>query len=225
MTQPDKMNDTQLPSENTDADGAAAPTTAAPEATAAATDTAASTATAAATDTAASAATAAAPSMSTSTSTSDRPLPSDSASASDAHEHLPTSPNYDRTFTAAVEHASTTGADAPGRAGTDTSTIPASSQHTGGGASTDDTSTPATPLPAPNTGTERPVASRPEAEARGVRMGQMLWAVLVILLGLVLIALAFIQHIDMPLVLISSVAILGIGLIVAALFVGARRKR
>ncbi|WP_131245765.1 hypothetical protein [Schaalia suimastitidis] len=218
------MNDTQLlPTENTDADNAATPNTAAPTVTTTDTNATApaetATATAIDTDTAAPAPT------STSTSTSDLPLPSDLASVSDAHEHLPTSPNNDRTFTATGGHASTTGTDAPGGADTDTSTIPAPSQHIRGGTSADDATAPATPLPAPNTGTERLVASRPEAEARGVRMGQMLWAVLVILLGLVLVALAFIQHIDMPLVLISSVAVLGIGLIVAALFVGARHKR
>ncbi len=70
----------------------------------------------------------------------------------------------------------------------------------------------------------RTPAPLPEAPARGVRVGQMLWAAVVILAGLLLIALAFMPFLDLGLVLIALVAVLGVGLIVAALVVGRRSK-
>lgn len=54
----------------------------------------------------------------------------------------------------------------------------------------------------------------------GIRIGQLIWACIVILTGVFLIAMAFLSHIDLPLLLIGLVAVLGVALIGAAFFVG-----
>ncbi|MDO4260149.1 MAG: hypothetical protein Q4C87_11595 [Actinomycetaceae bacterium] len=69
-----------------------------------------------------------------------------------------------------------------------------------------------------------PYDERPEAPARGVRVGQLMWAAVVILAGLFLIVLAFAGMLDISLVMIALVAALGIGLIAAALFTGKEPK-
>ncbi|WP_022868653.1 hypothetical protein [Schaalia vaccimaxillae] len=69
------------------------------------------------------------------------------------------------------------------------------------------------------------VSERPEAEANGVRVGQMIWAGIVCLAGIFLIALAVLEQIDIPLLLISLVALLGLTLVVSALFVGGHSKK
>ncbi|QWW20018.1 hypothetical protein I6B53_02605 [Schaalia sp. 19OD2882] len=85
---------------------------------------------------------------------------------------------------------------------------------------------PAAPAPAsaPSTVKVEAPVSRPEAPARGIRVGQALWASVVLLTGLLLIGTAFLQHVDLPMILISMVAALGVGLIVLALFVGRAKK-
>lgn len=60
----------------------------------------------------------------------------------------------------------------------------------------------------------------PEAEPKGLRIGQALWAAVVFLTGVLCVLLAFFRHIDFPLLLISFIAALGIGLIALAVIVG-----
>ena len=55
-----------------------------------------------------------------------------------------------------------------------------------------------------------------EAPPRGTRVGQLIWSGIIIVLGLFLVALAFFNEVDVPILLISLVALLGLGLIIAA---------
>ncbi|MDC4233716.1 hypothetical protein M3T53_08355 [Actinomyces sp. B33] len=64
------------------------------------------------------------------------------------------------------------------------------------------------------------VAVLDEAPARGVRVGQLIWAGVVCLTGVFLIALAIIRNINIPMLLIGLIGLLGLGLVVSALFVG-----
>ncbi len=63
-----------------------------------------------------------------------------------------------------------------------------------------------------------------EPPARGVRVGQLIWSCVVIVVGIFLMALAFIDHVNVPVLLISLVALLGIGLIVAAAITSRKRS-
>lgn len=65
---------------------------------------------------------------------------------------------------------------------------------------------------------------RPEAPARGVRVGQLIWAGIVILLGVFLIALALLPNLDVATALIGLVALLGVALIIAAWATSRRPK-
>lgn len=70
-----------------------------------------------------------------------------------------------------------------------------------------------------------PVDGRPlEAPPRGVRVGQLIWAGIVILLGIFLIGLALLPNLDVTTALIGLVALLGVGLIIAA-WATSRRSR
>jgi hypothetical protein len=67
-----------------------------------------------------------------------------------------------------------------------------------------------------------PRSAQPEPPASRVRVGQLIWAGVLILLGLYLVLLAFLPRIDFGLVLIALVALLGVGLIIAAVATGRR---
>ena len=64
----------------------------------------------------------------------------------------------------------------------------------------------------------------PEAPARGVRVGAFVWAILVCMVGAFLIAEAYITNFNLPVLGISAVAILGVILILTALFSGRSKK-
>ena len=65
----------------------------------------------------------------------------------------------------------------------------------------------------------------PEAPSGGVRVGTFVWACLVCMVGLFLIAEAFIPSFNLPLLGIGAIAALGIVLILTALFSGHAKKR
>lgn len=72
--------------------------------------------------------------------------------------------------------------------------------------------------------TSTPAGSTPrEPPARGVRVGQLVWAGIVIVLGLYLVLLALLPQVDFALLMIGLVALLGIGLIITAVLTGRRR--
>ncbi|MCD4557228.1 hypothetical protein [Schaalia sp. lx-100] len=72
--------------------------------------------------------------------------------------------------------------------------------------------------------TPQDLAQHTESEARGIRIGQFLWASLVIIIGLLLIFCAFIGYIDVVFALICAIAAVGLTLILAALIIGTRKK-
>lgn len=65
----------------------------------------------------------------------------------------------------------------------------------------------------------------PEAPSRGVRVGSFIWAVLVCMVGVLLIAETYITSFSLPILGISAVAGLGVILIVTALFSGHSNKK
>lgn len=69
-----------------------------------------------------------------------------------------------------------------------------------------------------------PTGELPEAPFRSVRVGQLVWAGIVMAIGVFLIGLALVNDIDVPFLLIGLIALLGVGLIVAAVATS-RRKR
>ena len=64
----------------------------------------------------------------------------------------------------------------------------------------------------------------PEAPRRGVRVGSFVWALLVCMVGAFLITEAYITNLNLPLLGISAIAILGVILILTALFSGRSKK-
>ena len=64
----------------------------------------------------------------------------------------------------------------------------------------------------------------PEAPSRGVRVGSFVWALLVCIVGAFLIAEAYITNLNLPVLGISAIAILGVILILTALFSGRSTK-
>ena len=64
----------------------------------------------------------------------------------------------------------------------------------------------------------------PEAPSRGVRVGSFVWALLVCIVGAFLIAEAYITNLHLPVLGISAIAILGVILILTALFSGRSTK-
>ena len=64
----------------------------------------------------------------------------------------------------------------------------------------------------------------PEAPRRGVRAGSFVWALLVCMVGAFLIAEAYITNLNLPILGISAIAILGVILILTALFSGRSKK-
>ena len=65
----------------------------------------------------------------------------------------------------------------------------------------------------------------PEAPSRGVRVGSFIWAILVCMVGVLLIAETYITSFSLPILGISAVAGLGVILIVTALFSGHSNKK
>lgn len=68
------------------------------------------------------------------------------------------------------------------------------------------------------------VRTLPEAPARGVRVGAFVWAILVCMVGAFLIAEAYITNFNLPVLGISAIALLGVILILTALFSGHSKK-
>lgn len=68
------------------------------------------------------------------------------------------------------------------------------------------------------------VRTMPEAPRRGVRVGSFVWALLVCMVGAFLIAEAYIMNLNLPILGISAIAILGVILILTALFSGRSTK-
>ena len=64
----------------------------------------------------------------------------------------------------------------------------------------------------------------PEAPRKGVRVGSFVWAILVCMVGAFLIAEAYITNFNLPVLGISAIAILGVILILTALFSGRSKK-
>jgi len=77
---------------------------------------------------------------------------------------------------------------------------------------------------APDTAGPTTTLPRTEAPARGVQVGQLIWAGIVILLGVFLIALALLPNLDVTTALIGLVALLGVALIIAAWATSRRPK-
>ena len=68
------------------------------------------------------------------------------------------------------------------------------------------------------------VRTMPEAPRRGVRVGSFVWALLVCMVGAFLIAEAYITNLNLPVLGISAIALLGVILILTALFSGRSKK-
>lgn len=68
------------------------------------------------------------------------------------------------------------------------------------------------------------VRTLPEAPSRGVRVGSFVWALLVCMVGIFLIAEAYVTNFNLPILGISSIAALGVILILTALFSGRSKK-
>ena len=64
----------------------------------------------------------------------------------------------------------------------------------------------------------------PEAPRKGVRVGSFVWALLVCMVGAFLIAEAYITNLNLPILGISAIAVLGVILILTALFSGRSKK-
>ena len=68
------------------------------------------------------------------------------------------------------------------------------------------------------------VRTLPEAPTRGVRVGSFVWSLLVCMVGVFLIAEAYVTNFNLPILGISSIAALGVILILTALFSGRSKK-
>lgn len=68
------------------------------------------------------------------------------------------------------------------------------------------------------------VRTLPEAPSRGVRVGSFVWSLLVCMVGAFLIAEAYVTNFNLPILGISSIAALGVILILTALFSGRSKK-
>lgn len=124
---------------------------------------------------------------------------------------------------AAAEAAAPSGAvpdDAPpatgvnADAGAASGAGPASASASGSGSAS---TIPQSPLPGAGT------ASVQEAPAGGVRVAQLVWAGLVIVLGVFMIAISFLRFVSIPLLLISLIAALGIALMAAAVVTSVKK--
>ena len=68
------------------------------------------------------------------------------------------------------------------------------------------------------------VRTLPEAPSKGVRVGSFVWALLVCMVGVFLIAEAYVTNFNLPILGISAIAVLGVILILTALFSGRSKK-
>ena len=68
------------------------------------------------------------------------------------------------------------------------------------------------------------VRTLPEAPSKGVRVGSFVWALLVCMVGVFLIAEAYVTNFNLPVLGISAIAVLGVILILTALFSGRSKK-
>lgn len=66
---------------------------------------------------------------------------------------------------------------------------------------------------------------RPEAEAQGIRVGQLIWAAIVCLMGIFLIAIAVFRSVNFTLLFIGLIGILGLVLVISAFFVGCKTPK
>ncbi|WP_175956687.1 hypothetical protein [Schaalia sp. Marseille-Q2122] len=118
---------------------------------------------------------------------------------------------------AAAEAAAPSGAvpdDAPPATGVNADAGAASGSGSGSGSAS---TIPQSPLPGAGT------ASVQEAPAGGVRVAQLVWAGLVIVLGVFMIAISFLRFVSIPLLLISLIAALGIALMAAAVVTSVKK--
>lgn len=84
---------------------------------------------------------------------------------------------------------------------------------------------PAGPPVAPKVWTAADAPRGAGEQERKVHVGQLIWGCIVALLGVFIIAIPFIDLVDLPLVLIGLVGILGLSLIGASLVVGKGSKQ
>ena len=84
---------------------------------------------------------------------------------------------------------------------------------------------PAGPPVAPKVWTAADAPRSASEQSRKVNVGQLIWGCIVALLGVFIIAIPFIDLVDLPLVLIGLVGILGLSLIGASLVVGKGSKQ
>ena len=100
--------------------------------------------------------------------------------------------------------------------------------HEAGAASGTQAKAGASPAPGTQTWSAPPVPvdvrPLPEAPSRGVRVGSFVWALLVCMVGVFLIAEAYVTNFNLPILGISSIAALGVILILTALFSGRSKK-
>ena len=84
-------------------------------------------------------------------------------------------------------------------------------------------SSPSSPAGAPIPAAPAAAAALKEAPASGVRVAQLVWAGLVIMLGVFMIAISFLRFVSIPLLLISLIAALGIALMAAAVVTSVKK--
>lgn len=68
-------------------------------------------------------------------------------------------------------------------------------------------------------------APEPVVEVSKPRVGQLIWALIVIAIGVFLIVLPFLNVVQLPFVFIGLIAALGLVLIISAFFVGKPKER
>lgn len=76
----------------------------------------------------------------------------------------------------------------------------------------------------PQTGAPLPRIEISEPPARGIRVGQFIWASIVAFIGVFMILAPLISTLDMPLLFISLIAVLGLSLMAAAAVSAFRQK-
>lgn len=111
-------------------------------------------------------------------------------------------------------------ADSAGSAATGESATSSASDSAADDARDGEGSAPPPVWTAANTAPARPQ----EPPARGTRVGQLIWAGIVLVAGLFMIALGLLTEVDVTLTLIGLVAALGLGLIIAAVATGRSRR-
>lgn len=103
-------------------------------------------------------------------------------------------------------------------------TSPVSLNGTGGKDHLDDSQRPSDPQK-PKVWTVADAPKTSPTGATSIRVGQLVWACIIMLTSVFLIALPFLEPENLPLFFIALVALLGVSLIVAAFAVGREAKR